>query len=286
LGVEPSRLRYWERLRLVRPYARWGERFYGFGDLIALRTIQQLVARHVPARRLGRAVRSLEQQFGAGELPLQELTVIGCGRRVAVIPPGASAPFDPLSRQWLFPFESAVALGEVRPMAARTAEEFFQAAVECESNPELLPEAADNYRRVIELVPGWLEAHINLGVVLYQLGQVDDACLAFDAAVRLDPESGIARYNLGCVLEERGEIGRAIDHLRRAEQLMPSHPDVHFNLALAYEKHGNRALAREQWILYLKYAPNGPWADQARARLRTYSPQGKTNTPIPFPKKA
>ena len=84
LGVEPSRLRYWERLRLVRPYARWGERFYGFGDLIALRTIQQLVAQHVPARWLRRAVSSLEQQFGARELPLQELTVIGSGRRTAV----------------------------------------------------------------------------------------------------------------------------------------------------------------------------------------------------------
>jgi DNA-binding transcriptional MerR regulator len=40
LGLETSRLRYWERLRLVRPEARWGERFYSFGDLVALRSIQ------------------------------------------------------------------------------------------------------------------------------------------------------------------------------------------------------------------------------------------------------
>jgi tetratricopeptide (TPR) repeat protein len=285
LGLEPSRLRYWERLRLVRPYARWGEHFYGFDDLIALQAIQRLIESRVPARRLRRAVTSLEEQLGARQLPLEQLTLVGYGRRVAVVPPGGSTPFDPLSRQWLFPFECELRSGELRPMAARTAEDLFQAALDCESNPQLLAEAVDNYRRVIELVPSWLEAHINLGVVLYQLGQVEDAQSAFDAAVRLDPESGIARYNLGCVLEERGDIVRAIEHLKWAEELMPTYADVHFNLALAYEKHGELLRAREQWILYLRYAPNGPWAEHARARLRQSS-HGKGNRPIPFPKKA
>jgi tetratricopeptide (TPR) repeat protein len=286
LGLEPSRLRYWERLRLVRPQARWGERFYGFGDLIALQTIRRLIASRVPAKRLRRAVTSLEQQFGAAQLALEQLTLVGYGRRVAVVPPGGNTPIDPLSRQWLLPFERELRSGELRPMASRTAEDLFQTALDCESDPKLLAEAVDNYRRVIHLVPGWLEAHINLGVVLYQLGRVEDAQSAFHAAVRLDPESGIARYNLGCVLEEGGDIGQSIEHLKRAEELMPTHADVHFNLALAYEKHGERPDARQQWILYLRYAPNGPWAEQARARLRQYSTRGKRNPPIPFPKKA
>jgi tetratricopeptide (TPR) repeat protein len=285
LGLDPSRLRYWERLRLVRPQARWGERFYGFGDLIALQTIQRLIAGRVPAKRVRRAVTSLEEEFGATQLALEQLTLVGYGRRVAVVPPGGSAPIDPLSRQWFLPFEREVRSGELRPMASRTAEDLFQAALDCESNPELLAEAVDNYRRVIQLVPGWLEAHINLGVVLYQLGRVEEAQSAFRAAVRLDPQSGIARYNLGCVLEEQGDIGQALEHLQLAEELMPTHADVHFNLALAYEKHGERLHAREQWILYLRYAPSGPWAEQARARLRQYSNQ-KRNAPIPFPKKA
>ena len=56
LGLEPSRLRYWERLRLVRPQARWGERFYSFGDLVALQSIQRLTNNRVSARKLRRAV--------------------------------------------------------------------------------------------------------------------------------------------------------------------------------------------------------------------------------------
>ena len=283
--MEPSRLRYWERLRLVRPRARWGERFYGFGDLVALRALQRLIASHIPAKRVRNAVDSIEQQFGSHELSLQELTLVERGGRLAVIPPGASAPFDPLARQWLLAFELGGQAGELRSMAARTPEDLFQRALDCESNPELLPEAVENYRRVIDIAPEWVEAHINLGVALYQMGCVADARLAFEAAVRLDGENGISRYNLGCVLEEQGEIEQAIEHLRRAASLMPSHPDVHFNLALAYDKRGERELAREEWTLYLRYAPNGPWAEEARARLRQHSPR-KPRAPIPFPRKA
>lgn len=286
LGLESSRLRYWERLRLVRPQARWGERFYGFADLVALRVIQRLTSSRISARRLRSAVTSLERQWGRSPLPLQELTLIEQGRSLAVVPPGAQTPFDPFSGQWLLPFETKVQVGELRRMASQTAEELFQSALDCESRPELMLDAIDNYRKVIELAPDWVEAHINLGVALYQLGRTEEAQSAFQAAVDVDPDNGISRYNLGCVLEERGEIERAIEHLRRAAEIIPGHPDVHFNLALAYDKHDERKLARDQWLLYLRHAPNGPWARQARARLAQTSESRKLNPPIPFPRKA
>lgn len=285
LGVEPGRLRYWERLRLVRPRARWGERFYGFGDLLALRTLQRLTARHIPARRVRTTVASIEQEFGSADLTLNELTLVDYKGRLAVVPPGASAPFDPLTRQWLLGFEIGAAAGELRPMAPHTPEDLFQRALECEADPETLPEAVANYRRVIEAAPNWVEAHINLGVALYQMGCVADARAAFEAAVWLDPENGISRYNLGCVFEEQGLIDQAVEHLREAASLMPSHADVHFNLALAYDKRGERRLARDEWTAYLRYAPNGPWAEEARRRLRQYL-RNKPSAPIPFPRKA
>src|SRR3984885_860300 len=65
LGLEEARLRYWERLRLVRPEVRWGQRFYSFGDLVALRSIQRITQNHVPAKRVRRAVALMENQFGA-----------------------------------------------------------------------------------------------------------------------------------------------------------------------------------------------------------------------------
>jgi tetratricopeptide (TPR) repeat protein len=228
----------------------------------------------------------MEQQFGTPGLSLQELRWVEQGRDVLVFPPGTSRPFDPLRRQWALPFERMTEVAKVCALAGPTPEELFQHALDCEADPDLLPQAAESYRQVLELVPDWIDAHINLGVALYQLGRVEEAREEFAAAVELDPLSGISRYNLGCVLEEQGHIDEAIDHLRRAARAMPGHADVHFNLALAYEKRGDRELARTEWLAYLRCAPNGPWADQARAHLKELSPRPKSAAPIPFPRKA
>jgi tetratricopeptide (TPR) repeat protein len=287
LGVEPSRLRYWERLQLVHPQSRWGEHFYSFGDLVALKSLQRLTQNRIPARRVQRAVKLIEQQFGAASpLRLEELSLIEHGSEVLVIPPGGPRPFNPIRQQWAFSFDSPKHTPKLHAMAARTPEELFELALDCETQQESLPQAVDHYRRVIDLSPDWIDAHINLGVALYQLGQIEEAREEFQAAVQLDPLNGISRYNLGCVLEEQGEFTEAIDHLQRAARAMPAHPDVHFNLALAHEKRGERKLAREQWTLYLRYAPNGVWADQARLRLRQFSSRRKTpSAPIPFPQR-
>ena len=282
LGLEEGRLRYWERLQLVRPEVRWGQRFYSFGDLVALRSIQRITLNRVPARKLRRTVALIEQQFGGYSLPLQQLRLVELGRDVLVVPPGAERPFNPFLQQWAFPFDIPARPAKLHSMAGPTPEEFFETALSCETKQDLLPQAIENYQRVVELAPDWIEAHINLGVAYYQMGQLSDARAAFAAAVALDPLNGISRYNLGCTLEEMGEYDGAIEHLVRAARAMPGHADVHFNLALAYEKRGERRAARDQWTLYLRHAPNGTWAEQARARLKRYSARRKNAMPIPF----
>ncbi|MGA8036147.1 MAG: tetratricopeptide repeat protein [Candidatus Acidiferrales bacterium] len=281
LGLEPGRLRYWESLRLVKPKSRWGEKFYSFGDLVALRSIQRVTQNHVPARRVRRAIKLIESQFAASPRPVQELRLVELGREIHVVPPGSVRPFNPFLQQWAFPFDMPVEPAKLHAMTGPTPEDFFQTALSCEDRAETLPEAIENYHRVVELAPNWIEAHINLGVAYYQLGHISDARNAFLAAVQIDPLNAISRYNLGCTLEELGEYDQAIEHLERAACAMPAHPDVHFNLALAYEKRGNRRLARARWQLYLRFAPSGPWAEQARARLRKYA-RRKKDQPIPF----
>ena len=233
-----------------------------------------------------RVVTLMEEQFGESPLHLQELRLVEQGRDLLVIPPGAARPFSPLKRQWVFPFEEATLQAKLHSMTGPTPEELFQTALDCETRPESLPQAVESYRKVLDRVPEWVDAHINLGVALYQMGETAEARAEFYAAVQLDPLNGISRYNLGCVLEEQGEIDEAIDHLQRAARAMPAHADVHFNLALAYEKRGERDMAREQWMLYLRNAPNGPWADEARSHLKQCSAYRKATAPIPFPRKA
>lgn len=288
LGVDKRQLRYWERLDLVHPQARWGERFYSFGDLVALRNIKSVTDRKIPARRLHRAVTMIGRQFGElfGSKPpaIQELRLFDHGSEILVIPPGYARPFNPFKKQWAFAFPPETEVPKLHTMAGRTPDQLFEMALAFETQEETLAQAAAAYRRVLELAPDWIDARINLGVALYQMEQIGEARAEFRAAVQLDPENGIARYNLGCVLEEQGDVEEAIAHLGAAERVMPTHADVHFNLALAYDKTGEKELARQQWVLYLKYAPNGAWAEQARERLRQYSTHRKQSPPIPFRK--
>ena len=284
VGVDDRRLRYWERLRLVRPRIRWGERFYDFGDLVALRTIKRLTDSRVPARRLRRAVTAIERQLGGPVLRVENLRLLECRQSVAFLLPGTLAPpFDPLERQWILPLQGPQMAANVHQLDSRSAEEWFEIALAAESSPETVDEAVEAYQRAIELSPEWVEAHINLGVALYHQRRLEDAQNAFLAAVALDPANAICRYNLGCVYEEAGKIDEAIENLRCAIRAMPNHADAHFNLALAYEKKGDPARAREHWSLYLKHDPRGTWAEKARTRIEQLRPGRKLPPPIPFP---
>ena len=118
------------------------------------------------------------------------------------------------------------------------------------------------------------------------MGKTEEAQAEFLSAVQLDPLNGISQYNLGCVLEEQGDIDEAIDILpaRRAPcRRMPTFISIWRSPT---KSAATASLAREQWTLYLRYAPNGPWAKQARMHLKNASGRRKRSAPIPFPAKA
>ena len=167
-------------------------------------------------------------------------------------------------------------------MVGPTPEDFFQSALDCESRPETLPEAIENYQRVVDLAPNWIEAHINLGVAYYQMGQLTDARNCFLAAVQIDPLNGISRYNLGCTLEELGELDEAVEHLRRACIVRHARSRGHTFISIwrsPTKNAVNAKLPTEQWALYLRYTLNGPWADQARERMQRSSGKRKRSAP-------
>lgn len=285
LGITERQLSYWERLHLVRPCARWGERFYSFRDLITLRTIQQLAENRVPVRRLRRALTALERQIGRLTTPLSALRAFPQGRDVVMIPPAPhNRPIAPLSGQFVFNFGEALPGAKVRAIVTRSSEEWFEVGLALENDPESLPAAVEAYRQALALVPEWTEAWLNLGAVLYQMDDLEQATKAFRYALRIEPENPRVHVHLGSILCEVGSMQEAIGHLRMAIELDPQCADAHLNLALAYEKQGDQPAARHQWPLYLRVESEGPWADYARSRLgrpRILHSQSKT---VPFRK--
>ena len=269
-GTTRRQLEYWSRLGLVRPRARWGERFFNFSDLVAVETLNRLAARRVPARRLRRAMDALEQRLGRTHAELAALRISTNGAEVVVHEPGGGGGLiEPLTGQFVLNFETATIERKVRALHERTAEEWFELGMKWDATASTLEDAIYAYRQAIEAAPEWVEAYINLGTTLFQVGRIGESREAFATAVEGNPRNALAHFNLGCAHERLGDTFTAIENFCTALSLAPRMPDAHLNLALAYEKTGAKADALNHFSLYLRYEPQGPWADFARTRIRT-----------------
>jgi Flp pilus assembly protein TadD len=52
------------------------------------------------------------------------------------------------------------------------------------------------YREALKMHPRWPEGYANFGIALAELGKLDDAALAFRAAIELDPRNESLKQNL------------------------------------------------------------------------------------------
>jgi tetratricopeptide (TPR) repeat protein len=110
-----------------------------------------------------------------------------------------------------------------------TAEEWYDQGVMLE---EEQPRAAiDAYRRSLDLDPGLAAAHLNLGRLLHEAGDLPGAENHYRQAVTLRPDDALAAYNLGVALQDRRRPAEAVTAYETALSLDPGLADAHFNLS-------------------------------------------------------
>jgi tetratricopeptide (TPR) repeat protein len=82
----------------------------------------------------------------------------------------------------------------------------------------------------------WM-AHTNIGLVLFQKGQIDDAIGHYRSALQMQPDWWDAEYNLGTALLAKGQVDEAILHAEKAVGMRPTDPDAQVSLAnLLFQK--------------------------------------------------
>src|SRR5947199_435090 len=85
--------------------------------------------------------------------------------------------------------------------------------------------------------PGCWMAHTNIGLVLFQKGQIDDAIAHYRSALQMQPDWWDAEYNLGTALTAKGEVEEAIVHCEKAVSMRPTDPDAQVSLGnLLFQK--------------------------------------------------
>jgi tetratricopeptide (TPR) repeat protein len=276
LDVSETRLRSLDRAKVVSPSGQRGRRrAYTFQDLIALRATRELLRHRIRLRDVARAIGALRQTLPRVTRPLQELRIVGDGRRVIVR--SDRGIFEPLTGQMVLNFEVQSLRDDVVRMLrpdrtsghAKTAYDLYIEATGLDEDPATYEKAEALYSRAIRLDPTLAIAYTNLGNIRFRRGDEPGAEELYRRAIQVDPDQPEAHYNLGYVMLERGEATQATAFFERALIGDPRFADAHFNLAMAWEQLGERARARPHWKRYLEIEPVGTWSDVAREHLKT-----------------
>ena len=82
------------------------------------------------------------------------------------------------------------------------------------------------WRTTIARNPDCWMAHNNLGIVLSQKGEIDEAIAHYRKTLEMSPDFADADYNLGNALLQKGEIDAAILHCQRAVTIQPNDPEA------------------------------------------------------------
>ena len=264
LRITGQQLAQWQRAGL----ARQGDAF-SFFDLLQLKKIRDLRAKHVRPAVIRASLDAMMRQVAGMENPLLEAGTFPANARVVFRHQGRA--LEPTTGQWVMDFDPAerVVAANVRSLrSANSANDWFARGVTLEDDPACQSEAIACYRKVLECEPKHAAAHINLGTIFYNQGQFALAETHYRAAVEADPRYALAYFDLGNVLDETGRIREAIEVYKSALLLAPTYADAHYNLALAYEKAKEPRKALHHWEAYIKLDASGPWSTHAQNQIR------------------
>jgi tetratricopeptide (TPR) repeat protein len=141
-------------------------------------------------------------------------------------------------------------------------------------------EAAAAYQKATELKPDQAAYYNNLGNVLAKLGKIDQAQAAYEKSASLDPANAASAWtNFGVVLYNANRLADAVEPLKKATTLAPNQPDAWYLLGASLlatmqtKQEGEKLVyipapgTAEAYQKYLQLAPNGKFANEAKAAL-------------------
>ncbi|MCA9709312.1 MAG: tetratricopeptide repeat protein [Myxococcales bacterium] len=262
--VPEHRLRYWSQTGFLVPSTRRGERrFYSFRDLIAVKVAKGLLDGGLPLRRVRRQLESLRTMLPRVEAPLHDLRIRCENDRVVVdaVVDAVAHRFEAGSGQLVLDFEVSVLREQAAQVLAlpwvdeepegppRTAYEWFLFAQELEEewgdvpDPEAVMRARHAYEAALELDPRLAAAWTNLGGLLAEIGEIEEAQEHFEEALRHDPDQVQARLNLAELALRHHGPEAAVQAYREVLRRDPDHHEAHYGLARALLGQGDKGEA-------------------------------------------
>ncbi len=94
--------------------------------------------------------------------------------------------------------------------------------------------AGTQYKKSLELNPGYLIARVNLAVLSLKHGEPEDALRLLQDGMKEYPENADLHSGIGIYELRKGKIGEAVNHFRKAIDIQGESPVFYNNLAYAY----------------------------------------------------
>lgn len=215
---------------------------FKFADVVLLRSAYELQAAKIPPRRIIASLQRAREQLPE-HMPLTGLRIAAIGGDV-VVSEGANR-WSAESGQLVMDFEVSErgSLMALRPKAAAAADAptdaraWFERGEALEADDPSAAEAA--YRQALALDVHAIDACLNLGALLCDLGRSIDAVKVYDRGIAAQPAHPDLHFNRAIALEDAGDIAGAIASYERCLQLEPEFADAHFNAARLYEQRGD-----------------------------------------------
>jgi tetratricopeptide (TPR) repeat protein len=249
IGVSAGRLRAYLRAGVLSPEkGTRGELRFSFQDLLLLRTAEGLVGPRVSPQRVRQALKKLRERL-PGERPLTGVQLGTEGPQVVVHEGGARWQVE--SGQVLLAFgaapstETPVAPLPARPLEATPRSDLAPLSVEevydigCDLDEADPDQAAASYAEVLQRSPQHADAHINLGRILHERGDLTGAETHYRAALVTRASDPTAQFNLGVALEDQGRHADALEAYENAIAADGRNADAHYNAARLYDLLGD-----------------------------------------------
>jgi tetratricopeptide (TPR) repeat protein len=228
---------------------------------LLLRKAEGLVSSRIPPHRVRRALQKLRAQLPETS-PLTGLNLGSEGSSVVVRE--GNTRWQVESGQVLMSFdrppvdaeEAPLSMLRVRPVvvaggdlegdvagnvAAASAEEIYE--IGCDIDEADPTQAEASYRQVLMQAPEHADAHINLGRLLHERGDMAAAEAHYRRALVIRPGDATALFNLGVALEDQGRNSAALDAYARAIESDGRNADAHYNAARLYDLAGDYSAA-------------------------------------------
>lgn len=245
--LREDHVRYLIKWNLVTPAVKTAaDTFFAFSDVAVIKQANDALEQGMSFRSVVRALLAAKQ----GQLTF-DFRHENVPARVIALQPKAPPPAP---------------RPDARPARdTALAEEYFLAGSALDNGEESTrDQAAQAYRRALELDPYLVAALINLANIHYSRDELVEAQALYERAIGLESDFFEAHFNLGNIYHDLGRFPEAQACYEEALRLNPRYADTRFYLAVTLEKMGLSQEARPHWRAYQQLAPKGEWVELAK----------------------